>query len=406
MIDDLVAEHGSPLWLVDLDRLRERLNEFRAGWQAAWPDVEVAYSYKTNRLPAILRAIADEGAGAEVVCCAEYAIARDVIGHDGESIVVNGPAKPATLIQRAAGDGALLIADSAAELPALAAAGAQRVGLRVSLPGVGVGPSRFGIEPDAIVAAAREARALGLTVEVLSAHLVSTGFAHALGDGNLAGAIRVEWPPAPERHVRAAALLADLARETAIGCVDLGGGHPPAPGLEPHASAIAAALRERGFGGRLLLEPGRAIVADAVALALTVVAVKRLADGTRCVIVDGGTNLLPAALWGWPRIEAVEPTTGRHEPTLVTGPLCLNVDVLGPAVPLPVVEPGDVLLALAVGAYQQSQSTGFGEARPAVVGREDGGWRLIARGETIADLTAGDLAARSAAGIAIEEERP
>jgi diaminopimelate decarboxylase len=404
VIGDLVAEHGSPLWLVDLDRIRERLNEFRAGWQAVWPDVEVAYSYKTNRLPAILRAVADEGAGAEVVCWAEYAIARDVIGHDGESIVVNGPAKPAALVQRASGDGALVIADSAAELPAVAAAGAQRVGLRVSLPGVGVGLSRFGIEPGTVVAAAGEARALGLTVEVLSAHLVSTGFAHALGDGNLAAAICVEWPPAPERHVRAAAILADLAREAAIGCVDLGGGHPPAPGLEPHASVVAAALRERGFGGRLLLEPGRAIVADAVELALTVVAVKRLADGTRCVIVDGGTNLLPGALWGWPRIELAEPTTGRHEPTLVTGPLCLNIDVLAPAAPLPVLAPGDVLLARAVGAYQLSQSTRFGELRPAVVGREDGRWRLVERGETIADLIAGDLGAP--AGISIEEANP
>ena len=404
MIGDLVAEHGSPLWLVDLDRVRERLTAFRAAWEAAWPDVEVAYSYKTNRLPAILRAVADEGAGAEVVCHAEYALARDVIGHDGDSIIVNGPAKPAALVERAAGDGALVIADSATELRALAAAGAQRVGLRVSLPGVGIGLSRFGIEPGMIVAAAREARALGLTVEVLSAHLVSTGFRHALGDGDLAAAICVQWPPSPERHVRAAAVLADLAREAAVDGIDLGGGHPPAPGLGPHAHAVAAALRERGFGGRLLLEPGRAIVADPVDLALTVVAVKRLADDTRCVIVDAGTNLLPGTLWGWPRIELAGPSRGRDGPTLVTGPLCLNIDVLAPSAPLPALESGDVLLARAVGAYQQSQSTGFGELRPAVAGREDGRWRLVQRGETIADLIAGDIG--PLAGISIEEANP
>jgi diaminopimelate decarboxylase len=331
-------------------------------------------------------------------------MARDVVGHDGGSIVVNGPAKPATLVRRAAQDGALVIADSAAELPVLAAAGVQRTGLRVSLPGVGVGPSHFGIEPGMIVAAAREARSLGLTVEVVSAHLASTGFAHTLGDGTLAAAVRVQWPPAPARHVRAAQVLADLAREAAIDGIDLGGGHPPAPGLEPHADAVASALRGRGFGGRLLLEPGRAVVADAVELALSVVATKRLADGMRCVIVDGGTNLLPGALWGWPRIEAAGPATGRREPTLVTGPLCLNIDVLTPAASLPVLEPGDVLLARAVGAYQQSQSTRFGELSPATVAREDGRWRLVARGETIADLIAGDLAAP--AGISIEEANP
>ena len=60
---ELMAEHGSPLWLVDLDRVRTRLREFRGAWRRAWPDVEVAYSYKTNRLPAILLALAAEGAG-------------------------------------------------------------------------------------------------------------------------------------------------------------------------------------------------------------------------------------------------------------------------------------------------------------------------------------------------------
>jgi diaminopimelate decarboxylase len=403
VIADLLAEHGSPLWLVDLDRVRERLRAFRAGWARAWPDVEVAYSYKTNRQPAILRAVADEGAGAEVVCAAEYAIARDVIGVDGAAIVVNGPAKPMTLVERAAADGALIVADSASELAALADAGATRIGLRVALPGVGVGVTRFGIEPGAVVAAARTARALGLTVEMLSTHLVSTGFRRPLSEGNLAGAIFVQWPPAVDRHVGPARVLADLAREAAVETIDLGGGHPAG---SAHASAVADALRDRGFAGRLLLEPGRAVVADAVDLALTVAAVKRLADGARCVIVDGGTNLLAGALWGWPRIEPLDARTGLSEPTLVTGPLCLNVDVLAPAAPLPELAPGDILVARGAGAYHQSQSTAFGEARPAVAGREDGRWRLVARGETIADLIAGDLAAGAAAGIPIEEERP
>ena len=79
----LVAEHGSPLWLADVDRARERLAGLRAAWSAVWPDVEIAYSYKTNRTTAFLRAFADDGAGAEVVCAAEYALARDVVGIDG-----------------------------------------------------------------------------------------------------------------------------------------------------------------------------------------------------------------------------------------------------------------------------------------------------------------------------------
>ena len=59
---------------------------------------------------------------------------------------------------------------------------------------------------------------------------------------------------------------------------------------------MARALYDRGFAGELLLEPGRALVADAVDLAFSVVAVKTLAGGERCLICDAGTNFLPGAL--------------------------------------------------------------------------------------------------------------
>jgi diaminopimelate decarboxylase len=408
-VRELVREHGSPLWLADVDRVRERLSAFRSAWEAVWPDVEIAYSYKTNRLPAFLHAVARGGAVPEVVCAAEYALARDVVRAPGDSIVVNGPAKPDALLERAGDDGALVIVDSAGELDRAAAAGVTRVGLRVTLPGVGTGASRFGIPQAEVRAAAGAARALGLSVEVLHAHVVSTGFRSQLAEaGSLASTIAVEWPPPPDRHARAAAILAGLARELGVETIDMGGGHPPAPAVTEHARAVADALRAHGFAGRLVLEPGRAIVADAVDLALGVVAVKRLDDGTRCAIVDAGTNLLPGALWSWPRIEAVggapDARRGRIEPTLVTGPLCLNVDVLHPGAELPALDRGDLLLARAVGAYQQVQSTQFGDLRPAVVARDEGRWHLVARNETIGDLIAGDLAASALAGISTEEE--
>ena len=152
--------------------------------------------------------------------------------------------------------------------------------------------------------------------------------------------------------------------------------------MRGHARAVADALRSGGFAGALLLEPGRAVVADAVRLAFTVVAVKSLRDGRRCLICDAGTNLLPGALADPPAIEAPE-NSGPRSPALVTGPLCLNTDVLQAAAPLPVVSPGDALVALEVGAYQQAASTQFGEPRPAVVIRERGVWgRTYARGRT------------------------
>jgi diaminopimelate decarboxylase len=390
----LVAEHGSPLWLADVDRARERLAGLRAAWTAAWADsgeVEIAYSYKTNRTTAFLRAFADEGAGAEVVCATEYALARDVVGVAGERITVNGPAKPDALLARAAADGALVIADSAGELERLALAGVVRAGLRVGLPGPEGTPSRFGIAPADVVAAGRRARDLGLTLEVLHVHLVSTDFTAALGGdsaGTLAASVRVGWAKAPAVHARAASLLAGFAAELGgVAAIDIGGGIPaaPSPAADAYAQAVAEALRAAGFGGRLMLEPGRALVADAVDLAMTVVAVKTLADGSACAVLDAGTNLLPGALWAWPRLEALAPR-GGDAPTLVAGPLCLNIDVVAPAAGLGELAVGDVLIAREVGAYQQVQSTQFGDLRPAVAARDDGVWRMARRREELSDL--------------------
>jgi diaminopimelate decarboxylase len=116
-----------------------------------------------------------------------------------------------------------------------------------------------------------------------------------------------------------------------------------------------------------------------------VIAVKTLADATTCAVIDAGTDLLPGALWAWPRLTALRPRGGRGA-TLVAGPLCLNIDVVAPAAQLGEVAPGDVLVAHDVGAYQQVQSTQFGDLRPAVVVRDGGTWRLHRRREELSDL--------------------
>ena len=89
-VADLLAEHGSPLWLTNLDVVRDRQRAFTAAWRAEWPDVEIAYSHKANRLPAILRALAEKGIGHQVACEAEYCLARSVADASGRSIVVQG----------------------------------------------------------------------------------------------------------------------------------------------------------------------------------------------------------------------------------------------------------------------------------------------------------------------------
>jgi diaminopimelate decarboxylase len=390
-VADLLAEHGSPLWLANLDIVRDRSRAFAQAWRSAWPDVEIAYSLKANRLPAILRAVGEQGIGFQAGSEAEYRLARTVTDCDARSIVVQGPAKPPAMVELAAADGALVVADSLAELRRLSAAGVRRVGLRVSLPGVGHGTSHFGVPMAEVPMAPRQAAALGLRIEALAVHLVSAGFDQPLTpDERLASHVMVRWPQPPERFATAARMLAGMAGRMNIPIIDVGGGFPPAPKEALYARAIAGAIGGAGFEGRVLVEPGRALVAEAVDLACTVTAVKRLPDRKRCVILDAGTNLLPGTLFAWPEIEApgADPAAGS---AVVAGPLCTNVDVLHPAAPIGAVSEGDAIVIRGMGAYQQSQSTQFGDLRPAVVARDDGHWRLVSRRETVEDLVAADL---------------
>jgi diaminopimelate decarboxylase len=395
-VADLLAEHGSPLWLANLDVVRDRSRAFAQAWRSAWPDVQIAYSLKANRLPAIVRAIGEQGIGNQVGSEAEYRLARSITDVDGRAIVVQGPAKPPALLELAAADGALVVADSLAELRRLASAGVRRVGLRVSLPGVGHGTSHFGVPMAEVPTAPRHAASLGLRIEALAVHLVSAGFDHPLtAEDRLASHLMVRWPQPPERFATAARMLAGMAGRMGIPIIDVGGGFPPAPQEALYARAVTGSIGGAGFEGRVLVEPGRALVADAVDLACTVTAVKRLPDRKRCVVLDAGTNLLPGTLFAWPTIEApgADPAAGT---AVVVGPLCTNVDVLHPAAPIGAVSEGDAIVIRGMGAYQQSQSTQFGDLRPAVVARDDGHWRLVSRRESVDDLLATDLGAHVA----------
>lgn len=385
---ELVEEFGSPVWVVDLDAARAALDAVSAAFAQNWPATSIAYSYKTNRTLAVLQAMAVSGADADVVCEAEYLLARDVVGLAGDRIVVNGPVKSTQLLAWAADDGALVVVDTAAELERAAAIGVDRVGLRVAQPGIGQAVSRFGISVPDIPAACARARALGLRVESLSTHLVSTDFVADAGEV-LARSVAVRWPRASDDHVAAARLLGRMAVALDVPTVNLGGGHPPAPQIGEHARRICMALEAEAFTGQLVLEPGRAIVADAVDLVATVVARKVLDDGRTCLVVDAGTNLLPATIWGWPRLDAPPSDAGR-ETVLVSGPLCLNTDVLHPHAELPTLGPGDQVVARGVGAYQQVHSSQFGDLRPAVVAIDTGLWRQVRRRETVDDLIAGE----------------
>ena len=104
-VSDLIKEHGSPLYVFSESTLRESYRELHKAFSNRYPDVQLAWSYKTNYLKAICAVFHQEGAIAEVVSDFEYEKARGT-GIPGSDIIFNGPYKQPEAPERAVNGGA------------------------------------------------------------------------------------------------------------------------------------------------------------------------------------------------------------------------------------------------------------------------------------------------------------
>ena len=361
---------GTPLYVTDLDAA---VASARAWSEALPPDSLVAYAVKANPDPALLRRLAAEGIGAEVVGPVELALARRA-GIPPERIVVNGVGATDADLADAAASGALVNAESLGALAALVAAGAPRIGLRIN-PAVdaathphlatGAADAKFGIALGELTAAVEIVRSAGLQPESIGAHIGS-----AIGDVAPFG--------------RVAELLCELADTHGIGTIDLGGGFIGS--LASWASSVLPVLGRR----RLIVEPGRSVVADAGWLVTRVVRVQARGH----LITDAGmTELLRPMLYGAHHpVSVLEagPSSIRRAWT-VAGPVCEAGDVLARDVEIEA-GPGALLAIGEAGAYGAAMASNYnGRLRPAQVVIENGLMRLSRRRETFEDLVARDV---------------
>jgi diaminopimelate decarboxylase len=396
----LVADHGSPLFVYDERIIRERVRLVRDTFRARWPDTTLAWSYKTCPLAAICAIMHDEGSLAEVVSATEYEKARSH-GVAGRDILFNGPWKPLPALRRAVADGAHIHIDHEGELDDVLGIANERgrtleVGIRIHLD-AGIQPrwTRFGFgleSGDAWRAAERLAQSGRVTITSLHAHL---------------GTYILD----PEAYARQTALLIAFCDELSerlgitIRRLDLGGGLPSrsrlkgtwqsaeatVPTIEEYADAIGNELRRRwpdGDGPQLVLEPGRALVDEAGTLITSVVGHKKLPDGSPGYVMDAGVNLLYTATWYAFDVAVTRDLPGPRVPSVLYGPLCMNIDVIHERADLPRLPRGTPLLVSPVGAYNVNQSMQFIHLRPAVVLiGEDGSVDVIRVAEGLDDWT-------------------
>jgi diaminopimelate decarboxylase len=180
--------------------------------------------------------------------------------------------------------------------------------------------------------------------------------------------------------------------------LDLGGGLgvPYGDGPEPaspqeYGRALVGALR--GMDARILVEPGRLLVANAGVLLARILLRKRGAAGRRFAVADAGMNdLLRPALYG--AYHAVEPV-GRprkgSELIDLVGPVCESADVLASRRRLPPLEAGDLVVLRTAGAYGMSMASQYnGRPRPAEVLVSGDRFRVVRSRETVADLVRGE----------------
>ncbi len=365
-----IAERfGTPTYVYDLTRVRRQWRTLRT----AFPDARLLYAVKANPSGAVVRALARLGAGAEVITLGELERAVRA-GVAPAHVLVGGPGQDAAFLARAAALGVGLASlDSRGSWRAWqdAGTGATRFLVRVN-PGLdpgthehlatGAATSKFGLPPDDARALAHEVHAAGR----LAGFHVHAG--SMIRDAGVYDAVR--------------AVLEPLYRALpGLELVDLGGGFavPDAPLAAFGARAAALA---RDLGAKVLLEPGRSLVAEAGTLLTRVLHVKD--EGPRRhVIADAGmADLLRPALYGAHHpVRRVASGGGPHDATAprragastdLDGPLCENADVLGRDVELPPVATGDLLAVGRAGAYGFAMASNYASSlRPAEVVIDD-----------------------------------
>jgi diaminopimelate decarboxylase len=196
-----------------------------------------------------------------------------------------------------------------------------------------------------------------------------------------------------ERTVEAIRAVLPLIDRHHLHSLNIGGGFPvsymgdPVPPVEQFAVAIYAALKGRPL--RLMIEPGRYIVADAGALLVEVQYVKPSPEGM-IVVADGGmTELIRPALYQATHavLPLQEVSAADRVLSHVVGPVCESADVLCTNVQLPPLEPGALLAILHVGAYGAVMgSTYNARPRPPEVLVESDHWQIVRQRETWDDL--------------------
>jgi diaminopimelate decarboxylase len=418
----LAARYGTPLYVFDESTLRAQARAYVNALARHYPaPAQAAYASKAYLCTAIAELFAEEGLDLDVVSGGELAVALRA-GFPAERIHFHGNNKSADELAQAlaAGVGRIVV-DNFHELAQLSDLAGARSGAPVAVwlrlaPGVrahthahiqtGQEDTKFGFSiasGDAERALVEAMQARGLELIGLHAHIGSQIYEPE----TLAEAAEKLIAFAAAMRDRHGFALRELSPGGGWG-TPMTGGDPPAP-VDPYVAALASAIRiaceQAGLDlPRLVLEPGRSLIARAGVALYTVGARKEVPGVRTYVAVDGGMadNIRPALYGAGYTARIVRPggdvAQRPEEVVTIAGKFCESGDVLIRDIMLPTPQAGDLLAIPMAGAYTLAMASNYNLAlRPAVLLVSDGAARLIQRRETVADLTARDRTLSGAA---------
>lgn len=402
-LDTLASKYGTPLYVYSANQILHRFRLFTEAFQSV-PHL-VCYAVKANSSLAILKLLAENGAGFDIVSGGELERILRVSKEATGRVVFSGVGKTAAEMDLALRSGILLFnVESAAELELLAErAGKLRIHARIALrvnPDVfaethpyistGLREHKFGID----IREARKIYRIAARQKYLEPYGVSVHIGSQIRSAGPFGAAAA----------RIAQLVLDLRGDgLPIRSIDVGGGlgieyhsdhtfHPEEK-IQQYAAALLKVLRPIE-NLQLLLEPGRFIVAQAGALLTRVLYTKKNGKKT-FVITDAGMNDLirPALYQAHHEIVPILRHKGARKRMVdVVGPVCETGDFFARDRKLPGLRPGELVAILDAGAYGLSLSSNYNSRpRPAEVLVEGKTARLIRKRETMDDLLAQEI---------------
>ncbi|MBI3294413.1 MAG: diaminopimelate decarboxylase [Deltaproteobacteria bacterium] len=363
-VSELAKKFGTPLYVYSKNGIVDRCRGFRA----ALGNTKICYAVKANSNPSILTLLHAAGFGMDVVSVGEmeHALKAGALPSD---IVFSGVGKTDAEIERGISLGIFSFnVESRFEMEAIARIVARlkkpvRISFRVNpnvdvmtIPYIATGlyENKFGVpEGD-----------LAELLEIVEGEPL----VKLVGIGCHLGSQLLELKP----YQLASSRLAKIASELKVAghpieFIDMGGGlgvsyvDEKPPSLKDYG-AIVRAEADR-LGVRLVIEPGRSVIADNGILVASVLGCKSTPKRNFCVVDAAMNDLIRPSLYeAVHRVEPVveSPVKAKFD---VVGPICETGDFLGRDIPLPQLSRGDLIAVLTTGAYGMSMASNY-NARP------------------------------------------